>query len=108
LAVGDIRDGVTPTLVHSFTLDKGVYTIFDLPGASLTLARAVGKYGDVAGIYVDVSGRHGFIRDASGNFERVDYPGASITEIYGANRTGTLSGSYVVGGVEHGFLRVER
>jgi hypothetical protein len=108
LAVGDIRDGVTPTIVHSFTLEDGVFTIFDVPGATLTLARAVGKYGNIVGIYVDPSGRHGFLRDRDGNFERIDYPGASSTEIYGANRRGTLSGSYVAASVEHGFLRVER
>ena len=47
---------------------------FDVPGSQSTEAVAINDSGTVAGDYVDALGRHGFIRDTSGNLTFFEAP----------------------------------
>ena len=48
---------------HSFLLSKGVFTMTDVPGATLTNNRGINARGDISGNYIDASGNtHGFLR----------------------------------------------
>jgi uncharacterized membrane protein len=93
----------SPTVVHSYVLDRGAYTQFDFPGATFTQAWDVNPSGKVVGYFNPVTS-HGFSRDRDG-FTQIDVPGASWTRIFGINPQGDMVGSYAdaSGGV-HAFL----
>ena len=91
------------TLVHGYTLERGVYTQFDAPGATFTEAWDVSPTGTVVGYFNPVTS-HGFSRDADG-FTVIDVPGALWTRIFGINPRGDMVGSYAdASGTVHGFL----
>jgi uncharacterized membrane protein len=46
---------------HGFLLDKGSYTIFDVPGSTWTEAHRINDAGQIVGAYGDASGTHGFL-----------------------------------------------
>lgn len=49
--------------LHGFLLSAGVYTTFDFPAATTTLAFGINSSDDVVGPYIDSSGRvHGYLR----------------------------------------------
>jgi hypothetical protein len=49
--------------------------------------------------------RHGFFRDAAGNYTSLDAPGAILTVAEGINNRGEIVGLYLdVGGNAHGFV----
>ncbi len=49
--------------LHGFLLSGGVYTTFDFPGATETLAFGVNSFDDIVGAYIDSSGGvHGYLR----------------------------------------------
>ncbi len=49
--------------LHGFLLSGGVYTTFDFPGATETLAFGINSFDQVIGVYRDTSGAfHGYIR----------------------------------------------
>jgi probable HAF family extracellular repeat protein len=79
-----------------FLLDKGRFSGFDAPGASMQTGplgiderrRIVGNYIDAAGAY------HGFLREPSGRFTTIDVPGAMATQPETINNRGQIVGSY--------------
>jgi hypothetical protein len=91
---------------HGFLLDKGVFTIFAVPGASRTAAFDIDDRGRIVGFYVDVVGpSHGFLRDSSGHFITIAVPGAATTVISSINDYGQMVGQFVgAGGDIHGFM----
>jgi probable HAF family extracellular repeat protein len=47
---------------HAFLMTDGVFTTFDVPGASMTEAYGINNAGDIVGTYVDANGvQHGFL-----------------------------------------------
>jgi probable HAF family extracellular repeat protein len=59
--VGTYNDS-TGTGTHGFVYDKGVFTPFDVPGASSTYALGITPSGQITGYYFDsMEGTHGFL-----------------------------------------------
>ena len=89
------------------------YTTFAVPGAISTIASGINAHGDIAGTYIDESGRrHGFAQ-RDGIITTIDYPGAAGTEARGIGPSGDIVGFYWrpgelgagAGGVSaHGYL----
>jgi probable HAF family extracellular repeat protein len=93
----------SPSVVHSYVLDRGVYTQFDYPGATFTQAWDVSPSGTVVGYFEPVTS-HGFVLDDDG-FTQVDIPGASWTRIFGINSQEDMVGVYAdATNRQHGFL----
>lgn len=93
----------SPTQVHSYVLDRGVYTQFDFPGATFTEAWDVSPNGKVVGYFNQVDS-HGFALDADG-LTQIDVPGARWTRIFGINPQGDMVGSYADAANQvHAFL----
>jgi uncharacterized membrane protein len=98
---------------HSFVLDDGRFTSFDVRGAVLTNAYDITNKGQVVGQYYDADDgeQHGFSRDKRGRITTVDFPGVdgSLNESIGANDHGEIVGGYgnydPVAGELHGYVR---
>lgn len=89
--------------VESYVIDDGVFRSFVVPGSLMTAAWDVSPSGEVAGIYRDAAGFHGFVLTAAG-FVSVDVPGAALTRVRGINARGDVVGEFVAGGKTYGFL----
>lgn len=89
------------------------YEVFDVPGATRTLAFAINERGDITGHYRDASGvQHAYIRRAEGDVTPVDIPGVAGITLRGINSQGVTVGFYSIataGGPNeltfHGFER---
>ena len=47
---------------HAFLMTEGVFTTFDVPGATMTEAYGINNAGEIVGTYVDAGGiQHGFL-----------------------------------------------
>jgi len=89
-----------------FTLDSGAsFTIFDVPGATLTLAAGVNSAGVISGEWSDsVPKQHAFIF-SGGVFTSIDFPLATSTNVIGINDSNEVAGFYGdAANVNHGFL----
>jgi uncharacterized membrane protein len=100
-----------PASVRRTTADLSVtptvQTIFDVPGASRTLALDINEKGDIVGRYTSAGQNHGFLRDASGNLTTVDYPGSSFSVASSVNDRGDIVGWYTLPtdpAGRHGFV----
>ena len=80
---------------HGFALTaRGVFTPFDVPGATSTTPNFINLQGVIVGSYIDSAGTsHGFILNG-GRYTTVNYPGEPGTQLSGINDLGELSGSY--------------
>jgi probable HAF family extracellular repeat protein len=85
---GDIRS-------HAFLDTNGAITTIDIPGLTITGARAINDLGQilVGGDYYD-----GFLY-SNGVFSTIDIPGAKYTYLYGINDAGQIVGFGVRGGI---------
>ena len=91
--------------LHSFVLEDGTFTPFDVPGSTLTWAYEINSQGHVVGHYRDSSGMfHGFLRDEDGEFTTLNFPGSNNTQARSLNARGEVTGFYVKDGVNHGFI----
>ncbi len=92
---------------ESFVYTDGVFAPVAVPGARLTDALAINGRGDVAGIYEDGRGTHGFVRTAGGELATVDPPGAAYAYAVAINDAGQVAGYYDEAGTPgtHGFVR---
>ena len=83
----------TSGVLHGFTLTKqGVFTSFDPPGSTFTVAFFIDPQGVIVGEYFDSSFvSHGFILDG-GKYTSVNVPGAAGTGLGGINPSGEISG----------------
>ena len=87
---------------EAYIIDDGVFSPFVVPNSIMTAAWDVNAQGEVAGIFRDAAGFHGFVlrRD---DLTTIDVPGASATRVFGINAAGDVVGTYVSGGLTHGF-----
>ena len=88
---------------EAYIIDDGVFTSYMVPTSIMTAAWDVNPRGDVAGVYRNASGFHGFVLsgDAVTTF---DFPGATATRVFGINAAGAVVGTYVAAGKTHGFV----
>ena len=116
-AFASMHNGATPDLrriaglytnmmtgqTEGYLIDDGEFTPFIVPGSNFTAAWDVNPAGEVAGIYRNATGFHGFVRTAR-DYVTIDVPGAAATRAFGINAGGDVVGSYVAGGRTFGFL----
>jgi probable HAF family extracellular repeat protein len=86
---------------HSFLLQNSSFSTIDVPGAILTVARAINDEGDIAGFYFDIQGPHGFVF-SNGSFRTIDFPGEPRNSLSGINSAGSVVGGFA--GFGNGFL----
>ena len=84
---------IAPARVATAQL-SGTFVSIEVPGASLTIARAITADGRIVGIFNDASGQHGFLF-ADGQFTNIDAPGATATMAFGINTRGDVVGGWV-------------
>jgi hypothetical protein len=80
---------------HGFAVTaRGVFTPFDVPGATNTTPNFINLQGVIVGSYIDSGGTsHGFVLNG-GKYTTVDYPGAPGSALSGINDLGEMSGTY--------------
>jgi hypothetical protein len=96
---------------HSFVESKkGVFTIFDPPGATSSSASTVNPAGAVVGSYTNNGGStcatecQGYLLD-KGTYTTINFPGSAFTFAGGGNAPGDIVGEYIdAAGVGHSFL----
>jgi hypothetical protein len=105
--VGDFIDG--SGVFHSYKIDCGKFTVFDVPfaGATGTYSPAINNAGEIVGGWYDSAGNAHSYTLIDGVFTSFDYPGVTQGQFYyGINNEGEITGSYAdASGVIHGFLR---
>jgi uncharacterized membrane protein len=101
----------TLPLTHGFWRHPdGSFTQIDFPGALMTFAKGINDQGEIAGLYIVLTGQfdcshplatsitiHGFVRSPKGVFSTVDAPassGATSTGINAINEAGDVIGAY--------------
>src|SRR5262249_43439025 len=73
---------------HGFLLDRGTFTMIDVPGATRMEALGINDRGEIVGNYTDGGGdTHGFL-PSGGAFSPVHFPGATTTLAVGSNARG--------------------
>jgi hypothetical protein len=87
---------------EGYIIDDGEFTSFIVPGSTSTAAWDVNSGGEIAGVYANGTGFHGFVR--GNEYVSIDFPGATATRAFGINARGDVVGSYVIGGRTFGFL----
>ena len=90
--------------VHGSIYHNGVYTTFDVPGATDTHLDSINADGLIAGRY-DINGvNHGLVFQ-NGRFYTLDFPGAVETDLYSINNANQIVGYYQdQSGVFHSLL----
>ena len=85
---------------HGFLYVDGVYTTFDVPGATGTSAWSINDAGEIVGY----SSAGGFL-DKDGVFTSINDPhGGSSTQAYGINNRGQIVGTFFDATGQHGFV----
>jgi len=75
------------------------YTTFDVPNSTSTTASAINTEGQIAGLYADTSGNHGFLRESDGSFTLFDAPNidpfkVSLIGVTSMNDAGQITGYF--------------
>jgi hypothetical protein len=84
----------------------GSFTTIDLPGYIIAFSRlALNDSGQVAGVYHDQLGGHGFIRDRSGALTTFNVPGIADLTVGGINGLGQVVGTFGDKAGVHGYVR---
>jgi probable HAF family extracellular repeat protein len=80
------------------------FSILNVPTASLgTVAYGLNASGQVAGVFYDGNGTHGFVYTGK-DYLTLDVPQATATLAYDINASGQVVGNYIDGTGKHGFL----
>ncbi|TMJ09354.1 MAG: hypothetical protein E6H02_09110 [Bacillati bacterium ANGP1] len=95
---------VRPGLAAAPPPSTPTLTTIDVPGATFTQALGINNSGQIVGLYIDIAGLHGFLRQPAGTYTALNFPGAASTEAYGINTAGQVVGTYDLGGSGHGFV----
>jgi uncharacterized membrane protein len=103
-----------PRAQNGFTLDHGVFTNIDYPGAGSTAALGINDSGDVVGGYcssnicpaADGAQTNNAFLEKNGAFTTIDFPGAIGTQANAINDAGVIVGAYdtQTAGGPNGFL----
>jgi hypothetical protein len=105
----NFRTGITAVAVLMGLVSIGyaqTFTTFDVLGSIFTSPTAINPAGQIAGVYGDAGGFHGFLRKVDGTITTFDAPGSSDTSAASINPDGQITGSYFdANRVFHGFLR---
>jgi uncharacterized membrane protein len=91
---------------EAFTMENGEFTPLFVPGSIMTAAWDINPRGQIAGIYRDGAGFHGYVlsgRDFS-TMVTLNFPGAAGTRAFGINARGDVVGTYGMGGHTYGYL----
>lgn len=72
------------------------FITFQMPGATVTGARAISSSGEVTGYFTKHHRKHGFIRAPDGTLTTIDVPGAFATSPWTIGDDGTIAGAYAV------------
>jgi hypothetical protein len=88
----DLGDGA----LHGYFYSQGSFVGFDGPEFALIEPEGISNRGDVVGAGVDVNftGLHGWLRTADGTFSQIDFPGAGLTEALAINSRQVIVGVY--------------
>lgn len=90
-------------ITEGYVIEDGVFTPFRVPGSTFTAAWDMNPASDIAGVYRDATGFHGFVRRGE-HYATLNVPLAAATRAFGINARGNVVGSYVAGGRTRGFL----
>lgn len=128
---GSMTDGGTPGgrkltgqvqingIQRAFVIDDGVFTAFDAPGSSATIAWDMNPAGTIVGLFVAAGSTHGFVLDhwrvvggaVTGNYTTINFPltpstNAPYTDVFGINPSGHIVGRFreTPAGPLHGYI----
>jgi hypothetical protein len=92
---------------HSFFLSDGIFTEYDVPGASSTAVLGINDPGDFAGGFADSSGNAPAFVSVGGTITSFSVPGALSTAVYQLNNSKQLAVGYYFdsSGILHGCFR---
>lgn len=107
MAILPFFSGIPLAWADAFVLNNGVFTTFNVPGATpgSTVATGVNDSGQIVGYFNNSTGRHGFL-DTNGVFTAIDFPSAALTDASGINNAGAIVGGFQssLGELPQGFL----
>jgi hypothetical protein len=96
---------------HGFSLSKGVFTTFDVPGAFFTSSHGINDEGDFVGFYGTTNNfsQGSAFAVIEGKLTSFSVSGSAETSALGINNDETIVGFYAdSSNVFHGFIRTER
>jgi len=97
-------DPVDGTL-QGFSYARNVFTSFNVPTASYTIAHAIAPDGSIVGeTALPGNAISGFIYSKAGAYTIYTYPGAVYTRFTGINKNRVISGNYYDGHEFHGII----
>jgi len=115
---GQVFD-VATKIQHAFVVDDGVFTAFDAPGSSATIAWDMNPAGTIVGLFAAAGSTHGFVLDhwrvvggeVTGNYTTINFPltsstNAPYTDVFGINASGHIVGRFreTAAGLNHGYI----
>jgi hypothetical protein len=80
-----------------YRVSTGVFSSFDIPGASATLPMDINDHGQIVGVYGDSDSiPHSFLLE-NGHFTSIEvpFPHVVFTDVGGINNRGQIAGRYV-------------
>ena len=104
---------------RAFVIDDGVFTAFDAPGSSATIAWDMNPAGTIVGLFMAAGSTHGFVLDhwrvvggeVTGNYTTINFPltsstNAPYTDVFGINASGHIVGRFreTAAGLNHGYI----
>jgi len=128
---GSMTDGSTPGgrkltgqvqingVQRAFVIDDGVFTAFDAPGSSATIAWDMNPAGTIVGLFVAAGRTHGFVLEhwrvvggaVTGDYTTINFPltpsaNAAYTDVFGINPSGDIVGKFreTATGPFHGYI----
>ena len=127
---GSMTDGGTPGgrkltgqvqtngIQRAFVIDDGVFTAFDAPGSSATIAWDMNPAGTVVGLFVAAGTTHGFVLEhwrvvngeVTGDYTTINYPNSAYTDVFGINASGDIVGKFreTATGPFHGYIATRK
>ena len=93
---GTIAGAYTTNLgyTHGFFLKDGVYTVFDYPGAYLTMIQGINDAGDFVGWYILLDQTGGAFASIGGNLIPIAIPNSTYVSPSDINNKGEIAGWY--------------
>jgi probable HAF family extracellular repeat protein len=82
---------------HGFLYDNGVFSSFDVPGASVTVPTDINDHGQIVGVYGDSDSISPSFLLEDGHFTSIEapFPHVVFTDVSGINNRGQIVGRYL-------------